>query len=169
MQFTISSLHSRLIRPSMRVGWFLQVGIDFRSSREICGVASNSSASLRRFMSDGRLDSRIDGGGIKSYLFARFLTILTDCSVESQRVDLGWKGGKRGRETYGCLVGSGLSKLAHTDALPEWMGGCVVGSPKPLSETQSRVWTPGCLIELLSLSDRATRLPGGKAIYRTRK
>lgn len=86
------------------------------------------SASLRRFMSDGRLDSRIVGG-IKSYLFARFLTILTDCSVESQRVVLKWKSEQRGRETYGCLVGSGLSKLAHTDALPEWMGWLCCGKP----------------------------------------
>ena len=96
-------------------------------------------------MSDGRLDSRIVGGGIKSYLFARFLTILTDCSVESQRVVLKWKSEQTGRETYGCLVGSGLSKLAHTDALPDGWVGCVVGSPKPLSEAQSRVWTPECL------------------------
>jgi hypothetical protein len=70
-----------------------------------------------------------EGGEIESYLFARFLTILTDCSVDSQRVDLGWKGGKRGEGTYGCLVGSGLSKLAHTDALPEWMGWLCCGKP----------------------------------------
>lgn len=61
--------------PAMRLNTFVQ----YIRSGVFC---SRSSASLRRSCRLG--DFAADIGGNRPYLFALFLTILTDCSVESQ-------------------------------------------------------------------------------------
>lgn len=78
-----------------------------------------SPASLRRSCRLG--DFAADSGRNRPYLFALFLTILTDCSVEGQKSEQvvveqsEWGGSVR----VTCRVG--LSKLAHTKALRDWI------------------------------------------------
>lgn len=67
----------------------------------------------------------------RPYLFALFLTILTDCSVAGQKSELESVERMEGVGSVRLTCRGGLSKLAHVDSSGMDGGGCVVGSPSP--------------------------------------
>lgn len=71
----------------------------------------------------------VDKGRNRPYLFALFLTILTDCSVKCQTSNPknpNVLSETEGGGTVRLTCRGGLSKLAHTKTLREWMGAVVL-------------------------------------------